>query len=104
MWNGDVCCAATLDPSSKAPDFSSLALLPREGCNSPTAQFIAQGLCLGMANCTLQVTYYFEVYLYLELIASAGMDNYIFLTHFHNSETPHSSSKYSICVIRPVQG
>jgi hypothetical protein len=38
-----------------APDFSALALLPSEGCNSPTAQFIAQGLCLGQPNCTLKV-------------------------------------------------
>ena len=55
MWNGDACCALGLDPRFPAPDFSDLALLPNPSCNNPTAQYIAQGICLGHANCTLKV-------------------------------------------------
>jgi hypothetical protein len=56
MWNSDVCCSASIDSKTKAPIFDELAVLPDPGCNSGSAQFIAQAVCLNQPSCTLDVT------------------------------------------------
>ncbi len=54
MWNGDTCCAYGLNDQN-SPEFSDLAMLPKAGCNSASAQYIAQGFCMGKQNCTIDV-------------------------------------------------
>ena len=44
------CCAFTMvDPANKdfTPDLSDVNLASGVGCDSPNAQFIAEGVCLG---------------------------------------------------------
>ena len=55
MWNGDTCCAYDLDPTTHVPDFKEMAMIPNLECNSASAQYIAQGACLGQQNCTFHV-------------------------------------------------
>jgi hypothetical protein len=55
MWTGETCCAYNLNPSTHTVDLDDLAMTPNRGCNSASAQFIMQGLCLGQTNCTIDV-------------------------------------------------
>mmetsp|Transcript_37667 Transcript_37667/g.102285 ORF Transcript_37667/g.102285 Transcript_37667/m.102285 type:complete len:760 (+) Transcript_37667:403-2682(+) len=55
MWSGQSCCTDRLDGDLKAPNFDDLKLGPKKGCNSGTAQLIAQGMCRGQANCTIPI-------------------------------------------------
>ena len=55
MWTGARCCAYGVD-KNKAPDFSELVPSPRAGCNSATAQYIAQGYCVGEKSCEITNT------------------------------------------------
>jgi hypothetical protein len=54
MWNDEVCCASSLN-SNNAPDFTSLAFLPEPTCDSASAQYIVQGLCLHQQNCSFYI-------------------------------------------------
>jgi len=56
MWSGGDCCAYDIDPVNHWPDFTDLAFVPTPGCNSASAQFIAQAACLGRQNCTIEVS------------------------------------------------
>lgn len=45
------CCAYSKDQGQ--PDLSDLKIKPDYSCNSLTAQYIAEGLCLGKSSCVL---------------------------------------------------
>jgi hypothetical protein len=64
MWNGDACCSSELHRSLQV-NLDNLAGVPNPGCNSGSAQFIAQAFCLNKGNCTIEVlannTYSWEV-------------------------------------------
>ena len=53
-WNGDECCAYSLDSEYQA-DLSPLIPKDVSGCVSDTAHYIASGLCRGQNNCTIAV-------------------------------------------------
>jgi hypothetical protein len=45
------CCAYTKDNGK--PSLKDLKIGPNYGCNSMTAQYVAEGMCLGKSSCTL---------------------------------------------------
>ena len=49
------CCSASLDASGYA-DLSALSLGIAQGCNSFTAPYVLEALCLGKTTCTLPVS------------------------------------------------
>jgi len=54
MWTGESCCASKLLKETRHPDLISLAMKPKQGCDGGgSATFIAQALCLGRQNCTI---------------------------------------------------
>ena len=47
------CCAYEKDPRTGSPSLDALNIVPDYGCNSYTAQYIAEGVCLGEKSCSL---------------------------------------------------
>jgi hypothetical protein len=54
------CCAATLDNTNQA-DLSSLMIGPNYKCNSRSAQFIAESVCLDKSSCNFPVLVYYNI-------------------------------------------
>ncbi|OWZ24202.1 TRNA (guanineN(7))methyltransferase [Phytophthora megakarya] len=50
------CCSFSRNQTTKSPVFDDMRIRENEGCGSNVAQEIVEGLCLGKASCTLNVS------------------------------------------------